>query len=210
MGTTEMRKNGADLNRLNDKMRHFALEYSVSHNGTDAAKRAGYSKKTAGVMAVRILKHPVIKAFLGKIERESQEKFEIERNDILRNLAACATRDGKDFVDDDGRLLLTSQNIKDLPSSITCAIDGIKQKRKTYRMEDGTEVEELETELKLVSKASALDMCMKHKGLFAAEKKEEVIRLDWDSIFAGGNTITVDPTQERLQEEKTKLLGDKE
>ena len=199
MGVTELRKNGANLDRINDKMRHFALEYSVSYNGTEAAIRAGYSKRTAGVMAVRLLKHPVIKAFLGKQARLDQEKFEIQREEILRNLAACATRDGKDFVDEKGRLLLTSQNINDLPLSITCAVDSIKQKRKTYLLEDGTEVEELETELKLVSKAAALDMCMKHKGLFAAEKTEQVISIDWDSL--ANRAIDLDPIQQRLESE---------
>ena len=200
MGSTELRSHGADLGRISDKMRLFALEYLVDYNGTQAAIRAGYSKKTASVRATKLLKNPVIKAFLGKFERESQEKFEIQRNEILMHLAACATRDGRDFVDKDGKPLLTSQNINDLPKSITCAIDGIKQKRKSWRDPEGTEYEEIETELKLVSKASALDMCMKHKGLFAVEKTEQTVTLNWDSLVDQGSKRE-DPIQKRLEQE---------
>ena len=201
MGSTELRKRGADISKLPDKQRRFCLEYLQDYNGTQAAIRAGYSRKTASVLANKILKKPAVKRFLGKFERESQEQFELERNEILRHLAACATRDGKMFVNDRGVL---HGNLNDLPDEVTAAIDSIKQKVRTYTTQDGEEVTEVETELKLVSKAAALDMAMKHKGLFAAEKHDHShqISINWDEIQADARRQSVIDVESLALEEQ--------
>lgn len=184
---TKERKNGVKEGRLSDKERRFCLEYMLNPNQRQAAIAAGYSEKTAGVTASKVMKRKHIIAFLGKHQRLSREKFQIDTELVLSHLLACATRDGKDFVDDDGRLILESQNLKDVPSRITQAINSIRQKKRRYRSQETGEMEEeIETIITLVDKGKAMEMVMRHKGLFApTEIHSTNLNLDWDKLAAG-------------------------
>ncbi len=164
---------------LTDKQRIFVEEYLADFNATRAAEAAGYSNPQ--VSGARQLQNPKIAAVVEKYMARVQKQYELTREAILEQLAYCALRTGGDFVDDDGRIV---QNIKKLPKAAQGAIDGIKQKvRKYYDREGNLAGETVETELKLVSKATALDLAMKHKGLFAAEKHEHLMtQLDWDKM----------------------------
>ncbi len=186
MASTELRKNGVNLKRLSDKMVRFAMAYMIHMNSTQAAIDAGYAKSSAHVRGCLLLKDPRMKALIGKLRREDKEKFEIERWEIIKQLHSGATRSGKGFVNDKG---VIHTNLNDLPDEITDAIDGFKQKVRKYTLPDGTDVEEVETELKLMSKASCLDMAMKHKGLFATEEVKHTLALDWDQLYG----VSVDP-----------------
>jgi phage terminase small subunit len=50
------------MDTLNPKQAAFVREYIVGGNATQAAKRAGYSEKTAHVQGSALLRHPVVKA----------------------------------------------------------------------------------------------------------------------------------------------------
>lgn len=187
MPRIELKKRGSGRSELTDKMCRFIAEFAVDGNGAQAAIRAGYPPRSAHVQACRLLKHPKVAAIVGKMTRDQQEELRLTRKRILLHLAACALRNGKDFVDKDGRLILwKNQNLRDLPDHVTCAIDSIKQKKRRYRDEEGNLVEEIETELLLTSKLKALEMAMKHKGMFAAEKLDARVAvgvIDWDTLF---------------------------
>jgi len=203
MASTELRQNGSDIRKMTDKERRFVLEYMIDYNATRAALAAGYAKKSAGVQGAKVLARKHIKAYIGKRQRLDQEKFEIQRHEVLWHLWACATRNGKQFVDAGGKLLLNDQNINDLPDEVTAAIDGIKQKVRRYTLADGEEVEEIDTEIKLVPKAQAIEMAMKHKGLFAAEKTSIRMSFDFEDMFRDQrDTIDVDPIEKRLEDER--------
>jgi len=205
MARTELRSRGVSPKRVPDQWFKFACLYvkDGGKNGRQAAIDAGFSEKTAAVRAVKILKDPRMKAIVGKMLKEQRDKFAIEADEILWHLWACATRNGKDFVDKKGVLLITSQNINDLSDEVTAAIDSIKQKRRVYTTEDGETIEEIETEVRLVSKAAALDMAMKHKGLFAPQEVHGKLTFDFDKLYQDQrDTIDVDPIEQKLLEEE--------
>lgn len=188
--------------KCNEREIRFVLEYLVSYNVSKAARAAGYAKNSADVQGAKVMARPRVKKLITALQKRDMEKFEIERQEVLWHLWACATRDGKDFVDEHGKLLLSSQNLNDLPDRITAAVDSIKQKRRIYRTEDGEEVEEIETELRLVSKAVALEMAMRHKGLFEAERTELKVSLDFDQLYRdNSNSQVIDAVEQRLIEE---------
>ena len=54
---------------LNAKQQRFALEYLVDYNATQSAIRAGYSRKTAGAQAHKLLKN-------AEIAEEIKKKYE--------------------------------------------------------------------------------------------------------------------------------------
>jgi len=207
MASTELRKNGSSLKGVPDKQVRALMEYIASGYGsmTKACIAAGYSKSCAATMGMRILKRKEVVAFVGKFRREQSEKFEIQAHEVLRHLCSGATRSGKGFFNDRGIL---HSDIQDLPDDITDAIDGIKQKVRRYTREDGSEVTEVETELKLMSKASCLDMCMKHKGLFSSEKLDIDLKaetINWDK-FTEVRARVPNPVQARIEAEEAKTL----
>ena len=193
MANTDYTNYGASLDRLNDRQRRFALEYLIDCNGTRAAIAAGYSKKTASVKAAKLLQHKLIKRVIGKSELLSRKRLEATREDVLEQLAYCATRSGADFVDEQGNLI---QNINDLPIRAQNAIDGIEHEE--FYDAEGTLVK-VKRKLKLVPKASAIEMAMRHKGLFAPEKQVIKYNIDLDSLL--GKPDVLDNIEVRLIEE---------
>lgn len=73
-------------NVLTAKQRKFIDEYLVDRNGTQAAIRAGYSKKIAKqIAAVNMTKHDVV-VEIQKRELELQKKTEISQEWVLKRL----------------------------------------------------------------------------------------------------------------------------
>ena len=59
---------------LTPKMRAFIYEYAQCGNGAEAARRAGYSVKSAKVTAARLIALPVIQKELANLAMNFQEK----------------------------------------------------------------------------------------------------------------------------------------
>ncbi len=208
MATTELRKSGRPCD-LTDRETRFVLEYLVDYNASRAVRAAGYSSrsdKAVSVMGCKLLKKKHIKAMVGKLRRETVLKLELTREEILLQLFYLATRSGADFVDKNGRLV---QNLNDLPERAQQAIDGIEQEIKTFTYEDGTTMQEVKTKFKLVGKATAIDMAMKHKGLFAPDKKEVAIAvLDWNKLLEEPNG-EIDAIEQRIIDVESKAIEGK-
>lgn len=196
---------------LSDREAKFVLEYMLCLNMSEAARKTGLSKKAPGMAGKKMMARPHVKLAIEKLQEKDRKDFEIQRYEILYNLWACATRDGRKFVNDRGELI-SPQEIKDLPDELGLAIDSVKQKVvRRWTEEDGTETEILETELKLVSKAAALDMAMKHKGLFAQGDFGPVMVCDFSSLYQDNRgIIEANPVNKRLEAERVKLLPDPE
>lgn len=72
--------------KLNPKQQAFAREYSVDHNATQAAIRAGYSENGAGQTGFTLLKNPEIQALIAEYEAEAEARAEVSRDWVLRGL----------------------------------------------------------------------------------------------------------------------------
>ena len=55
---------------INNKQKKFVQEYLIDFNGTQAAIRAGYSKKTATAISRGLLKNPCVKEYLEQMVNE--------------------------------------------------------------------------------------------------------------------------------------------
>ncbi len=71
---------------MTSRQRAFAREYHLSGNGAQSMIKAGYSEKTAGVQAVRLLANVSVQAELGRLSAEAVEKYEITRDRIAAEL----------------------------------------------------------------------------------------------------------------------------
>jgi phage terminase small subunit len=77
---------------LTPKQQRFCEEYIVDLNATQAAIRAGYSKKTAGSQGHDLLKKPAIQELVGKMRADQSEATGITAKSVLERLNAVANR----------------------------------------------------------------------------------------------------------------------
>lgn len=75
---------------LNEKQKRFVLEYLIDLNATQAAIRAGYSKKTAYSIGQENLKKPEIQKAIQAKQNKLQNKLEITQERVLEELAQVA------------------------------------------------------------------------------------------------------------------------
>ena len=73
-------------NNLTPKQHKFVEEYMVDLNATQAAIRAGYSKKTAGQIGEQNLKKLEIKSEIDLLRAEQSKKLEITKEGLLQDL----------------------------------------------------------------------------------------------------------------------------
>ena len=85
-------------NNLTLKQKKFADEYIISGNATQSAIKAGYSKKTAGVIAVENLDKPNIKAYIDKRLKELDDKAIAKQEEVLQYLTAVMRGQSKSAV----------------------------------------------------------------------------------------------------------------
>lgn len=73
---------------LTQKQRRFIDEYIISGNATQAAIKAGYSKKTAAVTATENLRKPNIKAEIQARNAEIQSKKTADMTEVMEYLTS--------------------------------------------------------------------------------------------------------------------------
>lgn len=77
---------------LNDKQRRFAAEYIVDLNATQAAKRAGYSERTAYSQGQRLLKHAEVSALISRGAERREKRTEITADYVLGGIKSIIER----------------------------------------------------------------------------------------------------------------------
>ena len=139
---------------MTDKQKRFINEYIVDLNATAAAKRAGYSEKTAYSIGQRLLKNVEVQEEIQQIQDKMQNRLEITQERVLEELAAIAFAKGTDFaqIDECGAVDLVPTS--DLSEEKKKAIASIKQGR--YGR----------AEIKLHDKLRALEMLGRYLGVF--------------------------------------------
>ncbi len=172
---------------LTAKQQRFVDEYLIDLNATQAAIRAGYSKKTAQVQSARLLSNVMVSAAVAKGMKSRSTRTGITQDMVLRELAKIGFSDirkvvrwgetmvrmvdgeeecAEDMVPYHGLALIDSTEIDD---DTAAAIAEVSQGR------DGLKV-------KLHDKKGALVDIGRHLGMFGhggpSELDEELKRLE--------------------------------
>ena len=89
---------------MNPKQAAFVREYVVDYNATQAAIRAGYSPKTAGVQGHDLLKKPNIAAEVKRLSNVAAEELGITKKRILEKIWSTVEKayDGAPKTDKNG------------------------------------------------------------------------------------------------------------
>lgn len=78
------------ISKLTPKQKRFADEYIISGNATDAAIKAGYSEKTAGITGHENLKKPNIQNYIKNKTKAKTEKMEYNIETVIEKLYETA------------------------------------------------------------------------------------------------------------------------
>lgn len=84
----EKKNSKARKDSLTPKQKRFCDEYLIDCNGTAAAIRAGYSKKTAGVIAAENLTKPKIRAYIDRRMAEKESELIATQDEVLKYLTS--------------------------------------------------------------------------------------------------------------------------
>mgnify|MGYP001565565192 CR=1 FL=1 len=198
---------------VSDKERAFVSEYLKDWNATQAAVRAGYAKKGASNTAWTLLQRAHVQQAIGALTKAKLDKYEVDPQEILYHLICCVTRRRSDFEyplghERQGQL----KDHWDINDRADCAVDAIEQEVlwetiKKNEDDDGTTTTKLvKTKLKIVPKATAMDMAMKHKGLYAALEVsvgEAQGKPDWGDLWNTADDCE-DIIETRIREVETR------
>ena len=147
--------------RYTSKQKAFIKEYLRDFNATQAAIRAGYSRKTAYSIACELLKKPEIQT---AIRRDLDERL-MTADEDLKRLAEMARGDMGDFMDISSMAFQLDLN-KAKELGLTHLIKKVRQKTITTVDKNGEEEETNTIEIELYDAQEALNSIGKYHGLF--------------------------------------------
>lgn len=84
------------MSKLSPKREAFCLQFQTDANATQAAIRAGYSRRTAKQQGGRLLTNVAVQARLAELFARRAEKLEIDQDRIVRGLLIEALGEGPD------------------------------------------------------------------------------------------------------------------
>ena len=161
---------------MNNKQQRFVDEYMIDLNATAAAKRAGYSNKTAYSQGQRLLKNVEVEAAILKAQAARSKRTEVTADRVLQELALIGFADMATYLNlADGKV--ERRDWSNLPAGATKVIQEITQEEHTGgRGHDVGGVRR--TKFKLHSKLDALEKMGRHLGMFTEKLKIEGSFLD--------------------------------
>lgn len=167
--------------KLTAKQQRFCDEYLIDLNATQAAIRAGYSKKTANEQGARLLVNVSIQKKISELQKEREKRTEITQDSVLHELALIAFAKASDYarvVEKDAMVEVDGNMVPVLD------VDGNQVKYRTVEPILTDELTEDQKkaiavikkgrdgfEIKPYSKIQALELLGKHLGMFT-EKVE--------------------------------------
>lgn len=118
---------------LSEQQKLFCEEYLIDLNGTQAAIRANYSKRTASAAASRLLRNVKIQEYIKKRMAEKEDALIAKQDEVLKHLTAVMRREKleavvvtckkhKAYYDDNGKKVIDDCEepmIVDVPAKIS-------------------------------------------------------------------------------------------
>lgn len=149
---------------MNERQQKFAVEYIVDYNATQAAKRAGYSEKTAYQQGHMLLKNREIKAAINKALAELRERTFITADRVILEIAKMAFANISDIISWDAEGNVTIALPETLTTDQRSAISEMSKFTVSIPTKDG-EITKTSLKLKMHSKGDALDKLARHLDL---------------------------------------------
>ena len=139
---------------MTPKQKRFVDEYLIDLNATEAALRAGYSKRTAYSIGNENLKKPEIQKAIHQQMKDREKRTEITQDKVLREFAHIAFDDIRNYLefwtDENGKLQVELKSSEEIDTRNISEI----------QLDNG------KLKFKLYPKDNALTQLGRHLGLF--------------------------------------------
>lgn len=189
------------MQTLNPKQSRFIQEYLIDLNATQAAIRAGYSKKTAGQMGFDLLKKPEIQSAIQKRRNDLAKKAEVTQERIIAEYAKLAFSNAIDYVrvNSEGLPVI---DFGDTTQSQFAAIAEVQTETVVEGRDQDTQIVR-KTKFKLHDKKGALDSLARHLGMFI-DKSEVNLNVQGDLL--GLSELPDDELDKRIERIKARKV----
>lgn len=157
------------MKKLTDKQIRFCEEYIIDLNATQAAIRAGYSKKVAGSIGFENLRKPEIESFISSLQKDKAEELNFSFNRVALEIGKVAFGDVKNYFDNSGRLI----NINELEDHVSASIKSVTVFSEKSRLEGEVHVEESIKKIESYDKLKALELLGKMFGHFSKDNEQK-------------------------------------
>ena len=166
---------------MNARQTRFVQEYLLDPNASRAARKAGYSARTANVIGYENLTKPHIAAAIEQAQAERAQRTKVDADSVIEELALVAfSRMGDFYCKDTGKLLEVHQMSPEAQARLSSIV---VLRERTHRVStdvDETSVHESTIKIKLWDKVASLQLLGRHLGMFKdrLEHSGEVSLLD--------------------------------
>lgn len=164
----------------NENQEKFCNEYLVDFNGSAAAIRAGYSKKSARFQASHLATNPNIIARIKELRDEYWKAMDMDAPEIRARHAAVIRFDVRKLYDKEGHL----KPVHELDDLTAMAIDSIEVEERAVKDPDDQDSEVMvltrTKKLKATNRMAALTNMARMANLF--EKDQNAARPDLELL----------------------------
>jgi phage terminase small subunit len=160
--------------KLSAKQQLFILEYLVDKNATQAAIRAGYSKRTAGAIGTEHLQKPHIRAAIAVEIEKQKTRITFTADQVLEEMARVGFADMKDFLEIDEGGAIRAFPLDSLAEGKSRIIRKVKEKRTIKSTPEGDQILESTYEFELCDKVKSLELLARHLGLLHDKQQIEL------------------------------------
>ncbi len=151
---------------MTPRQRRFVEEYLVDLNATRAAKRAGYSARSARYTGYKLLQNPAVAAAVAKAQGRRAARTQVSADRVVTELAKVAFGDPRRLLSwgPGGVVLRDSSELTEAEAALVSEVS------ETRTAAGGTR------KVKLHCKLTALNALGKHLGLFGNGRQAALAR----------------------------------
>ena len=179
---------------ITPRQRRFVEEYLIDLNATQAAKRAGYSARSAASRGSKLLRNPAVAAAIESAQAKRAQRTRVSADRVVTELAKVAFGDPRRLFSwgPGGVELRESSELTEAEAALVSEVS------ETRTAAGGTR------RVKLHCKMTALTALGKHLGLFGNGRKAALVRAaaqnggDHNGEVGNGDSGRADDARERL------------
>lgn len=184
------------ISSLNDKQEIFCREFLVDLNATQAAIRAGYSKRTARAIGCENLTKPDILERIATLKSQRVEDVKMDANYVLKRLLEIDSLDVADILDNENNLL----PVKEWPKAWRTSVGAID----ITELKSTEDFDSVLKKIKMPDKLKNLELLGKHTDVSAFKERLEFTGKDGNELVINVTSSDTKKGLERLQE----MLGE--
>ena len=149
-------------------------EYYISDNGLNgalAARKAGYSPRSSGATAYRLLNDPLCTVYIGKLRKERSDRLQVDADYVLQRLYDMDQMDIIDILNDD----MSLKPLSEWPKIWRQSLNGVEIADLFESEGDARKVMGVLKKIKWIDRLKNLELLGKHidVGAFADRVVEE-------------------------------------